>query len=96
MQTRSQMSEAFGADVELKSTGTVLCLVIGRISPISAVNAVNGSIVTIISQNRVLALVDIVFLSNLRGHRDVVLAGPVSIDPQRFAQFARLVGVQST
>jgi hypothetical protein len=58
------------------------------------VRSVGGTVVTRLPDpRRVLAFAPLAAHAELRGHPDLALAGPVSIDPQRFERFARLIGL---
>jgi hypothetical protein len=91
-QDHDAVAKAFDAKVGIKSTGSALCLVVGRVSPIAAINAVQGSVAVTLSPTRMLAVVELTALSLLQRHPDVALAGPVNIDQGRLARFAQLVG----
>lgn len=91
----STTAEAFGADVSLRADGRSLFFVVGRKgSPDAAVRSVGGSIVTHLqAPERALAVAPLAAHAELREHRDLRLAGPVSVDPQRFERFCRLIGL---
>jgi hypothetical protein len=91
----SKMAESFGAKVDIDFGSKAMCFVIGRVSPIAAINAAQGIVAAKLSETRVLAVVDLVHLPILQRHPDIEIAGPVSIDADRFARFANLVGVKS-
>jgi len=91
-------AEAFGADVSLRADGRSLFFVVGREGPPdAAVRSVGGTVVTHLQEpRRALAVAPLAAHSQLREHRDLRLAGPVSIDPQRFERFCRLIGLGET
>lgn len=72
-----------------------LYLVVGRVgSPDLAVATIGGQVlVRLPNQTHVLALIPSNTERALKAHPDVALAGAVTIDPVRFAQFARLAGL---
>ncbi|MCU0892515.1 MAG: hypothetical protein MUE77_12430 [Sandarakinorhabdus sp.] len=90
----SRFAEQFGADVRTASEGRALCMVIGHVSPVSAINAVGGTLAAMLPNHRAIAIVDLRHLPALQGHEDIRVAGPISVDPQRFAAFQRLIGVR--
>lgn len=56
--------------------------------------AVGGQVITRLPDaRRVLAIAPLEAYSALSRHPEIALAGPVSIDPQRFGAFAQLVGL---
>ncbi len=71
-----------------------MCLIVGYRSPLAAIKTVGGTAVAALPSHRVVAIVDLRNLPLLQRHEDVRVAGPISIDPQRFAAFQRLVGAQ--
>jgi hypothetical protein len=91
-------AEAFGASVELAASGTQLCFVVGHERlPDQAVASVGGrTVVRLPDGRRLLAVVRLDTLPVLQRHPDVALAGPVTIDAERFGRFARLVGLDET
>lgn len=91
----SDTARAFGASVGLETRGKALCLVVGRKSPLAAINAVDGQVAVALSAKKLLAVIELSLLSQVQRHRDVVLAGPVSVDQGRFAQFAQMMGAPS-
>jgi hypothetical protein len=93
----SNMADAFGANVGVATEGVLLCLVVGRVaSPEHAVASVGGDVlVRIPDGRRVLATASYSGLVALQRHPDVALAGPVSIDRDRFGRFAQLVGLDA-
>jgi hypothetical protein len=88
-------AEAFDAEISTVEQGRSLFFVVGRESaPDAAVRSAGGTVVTRLQDpRRVLAVAPLGAHAELRAHRDLALAGPVSIDPQRFEQFARLIGL---
>lgn len=91
----SATAEAFGADVSLRTEGRSLFFVVGRDgAPDLAVRAAGGQVVTRLPDpSRVLALAPLESLGSLTRHPAVALAGPVSIDAERFGAFARLIAL---
>lgn len=94
----SDTARSFGAEVSLGMEGQSLFFVLGRGGPPdTAVRAAGGQVVTRLPDpRRVLAVVPLDAYSGLSRHPAVALAGPVSIDPQRFGNFAKLVGLDAT
>jgi hypothetical protein len=87
------MADSFGARIETRtSEGTALCLVIGDPAPLAAIAAVEGKPVSALGSGRVLALVRLDRLPTLRQQPSVRHAGPVNVDRERLAAFARLTG----
>lgn len=93
----SRIAEAFGANVGMATDGALLCLVVGRTgSPEPAVASVGGTVLLRIPDGRrVLATASYAALTALQRRPDVALAGPVSIDRDRFGHFAQLVGLDT-
>ena len=93
LRSASPMADAFGADVSLPVEGTSLFFVVGRDGPPDAVvRSMSGVVVTRLpDRRRVLAVLPLAAHAGLARHADVASAGPVSLDPQRFARFARLL-----
>jgi len=91
----SATSRAFGANVSVATEGQSLFLVVGWTAPPDlAVRAAGGQVVTRLPDpRRVLAVAPLEAYSALSRHPEIALAGPVSIDPERFGSFARLVGL---
>jgi hypothetical protein len=91
----SSTVEGFDAEISTVEQGRSLFFVVGRQSaPDAAVRSAGGTVVTRLQDpRRVLAVAPLAAHAELRAHRDLALAGPVSIDPQRFERFARLIGL---
>jgi hypothetical protein len=91
----SATAVAFGADVSVATAGQSLFLVVGRSGPPDlAVCAVGGQVITRLpDRRRVLAIARLEAYSALSRHPEIALAGPVSIDAERFGRFAQLVGL---
>ena len=92
----SAMARQFGASIDVAAPeGRALFLVVGKgVSPRPAVSSVDGQIVVEFPDGvRVLALLQVAMQASVQRHRDIALAGAVSIDPVRFARFAALVGL---
>lgn len=90
-----QFADGFGANVSTKSGGRGMCMIIAHRSPVAAINAAGGTLVTLLPNHRAIAIVDLRNLPLLQHHEDVRVAGPISVDPQRFAAFQRLAGVRT-
>lgn len=93
----SAAARAFGASVSIATEGQSLFLVIGRTGPPDlAIRAVGGDVLTRLpGQRRVLAVAPLDAYTALSRHPQIALAGPVSIDAERFAWFAQLVGLDA-
>jgi hypothetical protein len=93
----SPASAAFGAKVELGQGEAGLCLVVGREAiPAASIAAVQGRIVTVFPDGRrALAMLSWEGLKAVQRDAAVTVAGPVSIDPERFARFAALTGLDA-
>lgn len=89
------MARSFGAKVEVSSGSLALCLIVTVGSPLPAVNAVGARVLAQLSPTRVIAVVDMTLFGQLQHRRDVLMAGPISVDPARFGRFQRIVGVTS-
>jgi len=94
----SDTARTFGAEVSLGMEGRSLFFVLGRTGPPdAAVHAAGGQVVTRLPDaRRVLAVVPLDAYSGLARHPAVVLAGPISIDANRFGSFAKLVGLDAS
>jgi hypothetical protein len=91
---RSSMSEAFGANVQIGADAPGLCLVVGREGdPAVAIAAAGGRVVTQLPGSRVLAMLTWHGLVALRADRSIAVAGAVTIDPERFAHFCAITGL---
>jgi hypothetical protein len=91
----SAMAEAYGARVSMPVEGRSLFFLIGRAGPPDAiVRDAGGDVVTRLRDpRRVLAVLPLAAHAGLRRHPGIELAGPVSIDAERFSRFARMVGL---
>lgn len=91
----SSTARAFGARVTLPLEGRCLFLVVGRDGPPDAiVRSAGGTVVARLADSRrVLAILSLADGTGLRGHPGLELAGPVSIDAERFARFTELIGL---
>ena len=92
----SPTARQFGASVDIAGAANrSLYLVIGhRKSPRSAVTALGGEVVVALPDGvRVLAVMPTAAQLAIQRHPDVALAGPVSIDPDRFGRFVALAGL---
>ena len=93
----SATSRAFGADVSVVNEGQSLFFVVGWTGPPDqAVRAAGGQVVTRLPDpRRVLAVAPLDAYSALRRHHEIALAGPISIDADRFGRFAELLGLDT-
>ena len=93
----SATSRAFGANVAVATEGQSLFFVVGWTGPPDlAVRSVGGQVVTRLPDpRRVLAVAPLESYASLSRHHEIALAGPISIDPQRFSAFARLAGLDT-
>lgn len=91
----SPTARAFEAGVSISDHGSALFYVIARSGlPDLAVRSVGGELVTRLPDPcQALALAPIAAHAQLRDHADLRLAGPVSVDPERFKRFTKAVGV---
>ena len=92
----SPTARQFGASVDIAGAANrSLYLVVGnRQSPRSAVTALGGEVVVALPDGvRVLAVMPTAAQLAIQRHPDVALAGPVSIDPDRFGRFVALAGL---
>jgi hypothetical protein len=89
------MADAFGAKVSVPVAGRSLFFVVGRSgAPDAAVHAIGGAVVVRLSdERRVLAIAPLAGHERLRLHPDVMLAGAVSVDANRFGAFAKMIGL---
>lgn len=96
----SATARGFGADVAVADApdGRSLFFVVGRTGPPDrAVSAVGGQVVTHLpDRRRVLAVAPLAAYARLSGDPAVALAGPVTIDPERFGHFAQLVALDAS
>ena len=92
------VAEAFGARISLPMEGRSLFFVVGRDGPPdAAIRGLGGVVVTRLPDpRRVLAIAELAALSALRQHPALQIAGPVSIDAERFGRFAQLVGLDDS
>ena len=94
----SAMARGFGAEIAVgKPGGQALFLVVGRgASPEAAVVGLGGKVLVRLPGGiRVLAVLPVLAQGPLGRHPAVALAGPVTIDPDRFARFAALSGLDA-
>jgi hypothetical protein len=89
------MAEAFGASVQVSAGGRGLFYVRGRTrSPSALVQGVGGQIVVHLPDpRRVLAILPLESHADLQRQPEIAVAGQVAVDADRFAGFARLVGL---
>lgn len=95
----SATARGFGADVSVAAAdGRSLFFVIGRGGPPDlAVYAAGGQVVTRLPDpSRVLAVAPLDAYAGLSRHPAVALAGPITIDAERFGHFARLVALDAS
>lgn len=90
----SPTARAFGANVHTGEAGSALFYVVARSGrPDAAVLAAGGRVVTRLPRETdALAIAPLAAHSVLRAHRDLKLAGPVTVDAERLQRFTRLVG----
>ena len=93
---QSATARAFGASVSMPMEGQSLFFLVGRGEPPDAiVRATGGVVVTRLpDQRRVLAVLPLAAYAGLREHPGLELAGPVTIDAERFGRFTELVGLE--
>lgn len=91
----THVARAFGAVVNVEAPPRGLYLVIGRRGvPEAAVRSVRGEVVVRLDESAsLLAVLAVDNHAVLQRHPDVALAGPVTIDPERFARFVGLAGL---
>lgn len=85
----SDTAAGFGATVHLADARTLFLVVGADADPAPAVLAAGGAVLARLGPHRLLAHCQVTRGAALAGHADVRAAGPVSIDPARFAAFAR-------
>ena len=92
---RTDLAWAFGAEVAVDAPPRGLYLVVGhRGAPAGSVRSVGGEVVVVLEErNSLLAILDVDCHPALQRQPDVALAGPVTIDPTRFARFVALAGL---
>jgi len=93
----SSTAAAFGAEVSMPMEGRSLFFVVGRDGPPdNAVNSVGGTIVARLGEPRqALAVAPLAAHSQLRLHPRLRQAGPITINPQKFGQFAQMLGLDT-
>jgi hypothetical protein len=90
----SATAKSFGAQISLADHGQALFYVVARAgSPDAALRSVGGEVMSRLSPSQALGLAPLSAHADLRHHPDLELAGPITIDPQRFERFTRLIGV---
>lgn len=91
----SPAARAFGASISVTTQGQSLFLVVGRTgAPDVALRALGGEVlVRLPDERRVLAVAALDAYPTLNRHPEIALAGPVSIDAERFGRFAQLIGL---
>jgi hypothetical protein len=89
------MAEAFEAKIDTREDGNALFYVVARTgAPDAAVRSVGGEVVSRLASSReALALAPLSAHSTLRSHPDLELAGPVTVDAERFQRFVSLIGM---
>lgn len=94
----SPTAEAFGAEISTPEQERSLYFAIGSDGPPdAAIRSVGGRVVARLQDPRsVLALAPLAAHAALREDRSLRLAGPVTIDPERFERFTRLIGLDNT
>jgi hypothetical protein len=93
----SPTAKAFGAQIQAALPERGLYLVIGHDASVTGLVQGTGGqvIVTFPNTFKLLAILPISTFFTLRQHRLIVMVGPVSIDPQRFARFAAIAGLDT-
>lgn len=91
----SATARAFGAEITIGDHGNTLFYLVARTAtPDRAVRSVGGHIVSrLASPAEALAVAPLAAHAQLRNHRDIALAGPVTVDFKRFNRFTRLIGL---
>jgi hypothetical protein len=90
----SATAKTFDANISIADQEQSLFYVVARAgTPDAAVRSVGGEVVSRLTVRKALALAPLALYSTLRNHPDLQLAGPITIDPERFARFTRLLGV---
>jgi len=88
----SEIARAFGANVNMTWETNGLYLVKGRAgSPASLVRSSGGKVAVEMGAGTVLAALPFASYLAFREHAEVAFIGPVSVDPQRFEQFLRMM-----
>ena len=92
----SATANAFDARVSVLAEGESLFFVIGRDGPPDTIiRAAGGHVVTRLPDpRRVIAIAPLDAYASLRRHPGLELAGPVSIDAERFGRFAQLIRLE--
>lgn len=91
----SPTAKAFGAQIRAALPVRGLYLVIGHDDSVSGLVQGTGGQVIVRFPNtfKLLAMLPVSAFFSLRQHRLIAMVGPVSIDPQRFARFAAIAGL---
>jgi len=93
----SSTARAFDANISIAAHEQSLFYVVARAdAPDAAIHSVGGKVVGRLTIRKVLALAPLAVHATLRNHPDLKLAGPITIDPERFARFTRLLGLGNT
>lgn len=91
--TDSATARGFGATVEVATGSLAMCLVDASRDPAAALNTVGARVLATLSSTRVIAVVDMALFGQLLNHADIVSAGSISVDPQRFRRFQQRIGL---
>ncbi|HEX5593809.1 MAG TPA: hypothetical protein VFX35_10725 [Solirubrobacterales bacterium] len=90
----SETARAFGAEISITDGQALFYVVARKGTPDAAVRSAGGEIVTRLhSALQALALAPLSAHLQLRDHPDLAVAGPVTIDPDRFERFTTLIGM---
>lgn len=91
----SGTARAFGASVSVPMEGQSLFFLIGCGGPPDAIVRASGGVVVtrLPDPRRVLAVLPLAAYAGLRTHPGLELAGPVTIDSERFGRFTQLIGL---
>lgn len=94
---RSAAARAFGATVDVPDTPATLYLVVGRTDrgPRRNVVAAGGEVLTVLTERRVLALLTFRQSLAVSASPEIVCAGAVTVDQERFARFVALAGLDA-
>lgn len=92
---QSDVSKAFDAQITVQTDELGLFFVMGRRhSPRNLIARLGGQVVVELPDRRkVLAVCTRNAREILQAHREIALAGQVSVDPVRFSRFAALAGL---
>lgn len=93
----SPTARAFGAEISVADHGSALFYLVARTgTPDAAVRSVGGEVVArLLTPREALAMAPLAAHAALRNHLELELAGPVTVDPERFRRFTRLIGLHT-